>query len=246
MVRAAFGRTAEIAEMSWDEVRWDEHAQVATVCWFEMKTSKTKAFALSAGKTRQDDVYLKGGDWFATNQAAAPAYDSSSQDAYVFPTFKSKRNSGTSPVFPAQWQVLTGALISTFVLCRQDRRKHDERRAKQSEQLMQMNHTQTTMATVLLQLQQAMQQNQNFALHCFTTPGLATAVTPSVGSPGPHTPAPPGAFPVLLVRLCIHVCMFQQVDTHLECVPTHQPLQVMLPARPVPARGACCPHQVWI
>jgi hypothetical protein len=76
MVRAAFGRTSEIAEMSWDEVRWDEHAQVATVCWYEMKTSKTKTFALAAGKTRHDDVYLKGGDWLATNQRAAPAYDS--------------------------------------------------------------------------------------------------------------------------------------------------------------------------
>jgi hypothetical protein len=102
MVRAAFGRTAEIADMSWDEVRWDEHAQVATVCWYEMKTSKTKTFALAAGKTREDDVYLKGGDWLATNQAAAPAYDSSSQDAYLFPSLKSKRNSGRAPVFPAQ------------------------------------------------------------------------------------------------------------------------------------------------
>jgi hypothetical protein len=45
MVRVAFGRTSEIAEMSWDEVRWDEHAQVATVSWYEMKTSKTKTAA---------------------------------------------------------------------------------------------------------------------------------------------------------------------------------------------------------
>ena len=102
MVRAAFGRTSEIAEMSWDEVRWDEHAQVATVCWYEMKTSKTKTFALAAGKTRDDDVYLKGGDWLATNQRAAPAYDSQSQEAYVFPSFKSKSNPGTAPVFAAQ------------------------------------------------------------------------------------------------------------------------------------------------
>ena len=62
MVRAAFGRTAEIADMSWDEVRWDEHAQVVKVCWYEMKTSKTKVFAVSAGKTREDCVYLKCGD----------------------------------------------------------------------------------------------------------------------------------------------------------------------------------------
>ncbi len=65
--------------------------------------------------------------------------------------------------------------------------------AKQSEQLMELNHTCTSMATVLIQLQQAMQQNQNFALHCFTTPGLMTTVTPSVGPPCPHTPAPPGS-----------------------------------------------------
>ncbi len=71
-------------------------------CWYEMKTSKTKTFALDAGKTRDDDVYLKGGDWLATNQRAAPAYDSKSQEAYVFPSFKSKRNSGTAPVFAAQ------------------------------------------------------------------------------------------------------------------------------------------------
>jgi hypothetical protein len=129
MVRAAFGRTAEIADMSWDEVRWDEHAQVVKVCWYEMKTSKTKAFAVSAGKTREDCVYLKCGDWLATNQRAAPAYDSSSQDSYVFPAFKSKRNAGRPPVFPAQWHLVPGALIDTVVLCRQDHRYHDERRA---------------------------------------------------------------------------------------------------------------------
>jgi len=128
MVRAAFGRTAEISDMSWDEVRWDEHAQVATVCWYEMKTSKTKAFAVAAGKTREDCVYLKSGDWLATNQVAAPAYDSSSQDAYVFPAFKSKRNAGRPPVLPAQCHLVTGLLIETLVWCRQDHRYNDERR----------------------------------------------------------------------------------------------------------------------
>jgi hypothetical protein len=102
MVRAAFGRTAEIAEMAWDDVRWDEHGQVVKVSWYEMKTSKSKAFAVAAGKTREDCVYLKSGDWLATNQEAAPAYDSSSQDAYLFPSLKSKRNSSRAPVFPAQ------------------------------------------------------------------------------------------------------------------------------------------------
>jgi len=102
MVRAAFGRTAEIAEMAWDDVRWDEHGQVVKVSWYEMKTSKSKAFAVAAGKTREDCVYLKSGDWLATNQEAAPAYDSRSQDAYLFPSLKSKRNSGRAPVFPAQ------------------------------------------------------------------------------------------------------------------------------------------------
>jgi len=57
MVRAAFGRTAEIAEMAWDDVRWDEHGQVVKVSWYEMKTSKSKAFAVAAGKTREDCVY---------------------------------------------------------------------------------------------------------------------------------------------------------------------------------------------
>ena len=118
MVSAAFGHTSEIAEMSWDEVRWDEHDQVATVCWYEMKTSKTKTFDLAVGKTRHDDVYLKGGDWLATNQRAAPAYDSSSQEAYMFPSFKSKRNSGMTPVFPAHRQMPTGALICTVVWSR--------------------------------------------------------------------------------------------------------------------------------
>jgi hypothetical protein len=129
MVRAAFGRTSEIAEMSWDEVRWDEHAQVATVCWYEMKTSKTKTFALAAGKTRDDDVYLKGGDWLATNQRAAPAYDSKSQEAYVFPSFQSKRIQVRLPSLLHN-QMPTGALISTVVWSRQDQRKHDERRSR--------------------------------------------------------------------------------------------------------------------
>jgi len=62
MVRAAFGRTAEIGEMSWDDVRWDDHGQVVKVSWYEMKTSKSKAFAVAAGKTKEDCVYLKGGD----------------------------------------------------------------------------------------------------------------------------------------------------------------------------------------
>ena len=129
MVRAAFGRTAEIAEMSWDDLRWDEHGQVVKVSWYEMKTSKSKAFAVAAGKTPEDCVYLKSGDWLATNQEAAPAYDSSSEDAYLFPSLKSKRNSGRAPVFPAQWQLVTGLLIDTVALCRQGHRNHDERRA---------------------------------------------------------------------------------------------------------------------
>jgi hypothetical protein len=31
MLCAAFGRTTEVTEMSWDEVSWDPHGQVATV-----------------------------------------------------------------------------------------------------------------------------------------------------------------------------------------------------------------------
>ncbi len=62
IVRAAFGRTAEIAEMTWDDVRWDEHGQVVKVSWYEMKTSKNKAFVMAAGKTREDCVYLKSED----------------------------------------------------------------------------------------------------------------------------------------------------------------------------------------
>ena len=69
------------------------------------------------------------------------------------------------------------------------------------EELRQVNHTQKSMATILLQLQQGMQQNQNFALHCFTTPGLTTAVTASGNSPCPPTPAPPGALAVLQQHL---------------------------------------------
>ncbi len=60
-------------------------------------------------------IYLKGGDWLSTNQATAPVHDSSSQEAYVFASFKSKRNSGTAPVFPAHRQLLTGSLICTVV-----------------------------------------------------------------------------------------------------------------------------------
>jgi hypothetical protein len=129
MVRAAFGRTAEIGEMSWDDVRWDDHGQVVKVSWYEMKTSKSKAFAVAAGKTKEDCVYLKGGDWLATNQAQAPAYDSSSQDAYLFPILKSRRNAGRAPVFPAQCQLVTALLIDAATLCRQGHRIHDERRA---------------------------------------------------------------------------------------------------------------------
>jgi hypothetical protein len=62
MVRAAFGRTAEIAEMEWNDVRWIEHGQVVKEFWYEMKTSKSKAFAVAAGTTREDCVYLKSGD----------------------------------------------------------------------------------------------------------------------------------------------------------------------------------------
>jgi hypothetical protein len=36
MVCPAFGRTVEIVKMSWDEVRWDEHVQVVTVCWYDL------------------------------------------------------------------------------------------------------------------------------------------------------------------------------------------------------------------
>jgi hypothetical protein len=43
MLRAVFGRTTEVTEMSWDEVCWDPYAQVATVSIVEMKTSKTKS-----------------------------------------------------------------------------------------------------------------------------------------------------------------------------------------------------------
>jgi hypothetical protein len=85
MVCAAFGHTSEIAEMEWDDVRWIEHGQVVKESWYEMKTSKSKAFAVAAGKTREDCVYLKSGDWLTTNQETAPSYDSSSQDAYSVP-----------------------------------------------------------------------------------------------------------------------------------------------------------------
>ena len=66
-------------------------------------------------------------------------------------------------------------------------------------------------ATVVLQLQQDMKQNQNFALNCFTTPGLTTTVLPSSGTPCPHTPAPPGAShapsysPACPACVCMHV-----------------------------------------
>jgi hypothetical protein len=59
MVRAAFGLTAEIVEMVWDDVRWDEHGQVVEVSWYEMKI---KTFDVAAAKTREDCVYLKSGD----------------------------------------------------------------------------------------------------------------------------------------------------------------------------------------
>jgi hypothetical protein len=100
MLRAAFGRTTEVTEMSWDEVRWDPHGQVATVSIVELKTSKTKSFALPAGKTCLDCVYVKAGDWFATSHEARGVYDAKSQDARVFPTLSSKRFPGVPPVFP--------------------------------------------------------------------------------------------------------------------------------------------------
>jgi len=68
------------------------------------------------------------------------------------------------------------------------------------EELRQVNQTQKSMATILLQLQQGMQQNQDFAVHCFTTPGLRTAATTSANSPCPPTPAPPGALAVFQER----------------------------------------------
>ena len=80
------------------------------------------------------------------------------------------------------------------------------------EEVKQMNHTQMSMASIMLQLQQGMQQNQNFALHCFTTPGLTTAVTASVNSPCPPTPAPPGAFADLHLHLSIHVYIIRTYD----------------------------------
>jgi hypothetical protein len=94
MLRAAFGRTTEVTEMSWDEVRWDPHGQVATVSIVELKTSKTKSFALPAGKTCLDCVYVKAGDWFATSHEARGVYDAKSQDARVFPSLSSKRFPG--------------------------------------------------------------------------------------------------------------------------------------------------------
>jgi len=42
MLRAAFGRTTEVTEMSWDEVRWDPHGQVATVSIVELKRPAMK------------------------------------------------------------------------------------------------------------------------------------------------------------------------------------------------------------
>ena len=48
--------------MSWDEVRWDPYTQVVTVSILETKTSKTKSFALTTGKTCLDCVYVKVGD----------------------------------------------------------------------------------------------------------------------------------------------------------------------------------------
>jgi len=81
----------------------------------------------------------------------------------------------------------------------------------------QVNQTQKSMATILLQLQQGMQQNQNFALHCFTTPGLTTAVTASGNSPCHPIPPPPGTLAVLLTAAPV-LCMIRQPDTDLVTV----------------------------
>jgi hypothetical protein len=113
------------------------------------------------------------------------------------------------------------------------------------EEVKQMNHTQMSMATIMLQLQQGVQQNQNFALHCFTTPGLTTTVNASVNSPCPPTPAPPGAFAVLKLLPSINVHVIQPLNTHLVRLDTHQPLQVMA-AHPVRAPGASSPLQAVI
>ncbi len=102
---------------------------------------------------------------------------------------------------------------------------------KQTEQITQMNHAQTSMVTVLLLLQQSMQESQKFALHCFTTPGLATTVTPSVGSPCPHTPASQGAVPVLWVP-----CVYTYV-----CAPTTRHSSCMCSYTPAPPSHACTP-----
>ena len=99
MLRCAFGRTTEVTDLSWDEVRWDPYAQVATVSILAMKTSKAKSFALPAGRACLDCVYLKAGDWLSTSHEARGVYDAQSQDARVFPNLSSKRFPGVPPLF---------------------------------------------------------------------------------------------------------------------------------------------------
>ena len=79
--------------------------------------------------------------------------------------------------------------------------------AQQSEQLIQMNKTLTCVATTLLDLQNTMKQNTDFAVHCIASQGEKNTLAPSNVSPLPPSPRAAGTFPPSMLSVFVLTCL---------------------------------------
>ena len=107
----------------------------------------------------------------------------------------------TSSAETAENQVLQSIRLMTETIAQQR-----VQLSQQSEQLIHINKTLTCVATTLLELQDTMKQNTDFAVHCITTQGAKATSTASVTSPFPASPPAPGTSPSSKMSASCHTC----------------------------------------